>query len=234
MKNIYILPINKPSRLHLGNSGLVLCDLNFNPTTINPQHIYITNLETPKAGDYTINIDNELVQLNQSTCIFYDCKIILTNDPKLIKDGVQSIDDEFLEWFVKNPSCEFVEFNAYPISPNGNIVGTDKLYPFDGLISNFRIDYKIIIPKEEHKQETLEEAVMSYLNRTYSLSYERTTVKKFHEKTFSAGAKWQEKQLILSDEEITKIAYDYILYNDIKRQWVIEGMKLYREQFKKK
>ena len=33
-------------------------------------------------------------------------KIILTTDQDLIADGVQAIDDEFLEWFVKNPSCE--------------------------------------------------------------------------------------------------------------------------------
>lgn len=38
----------------------------------------------------------------------------------------------------------------------------------------------------------------------------------------------------ISDEEITKLANEYILYNDSKRQWVIEGMKLYREQQKKK
>ena len=38
----------------------------------------------------------------------------------------------------------------------------------------------------------------------------------------------------ISDEEIIKLANEYILYNDSKRQWVIEGMKLYREQFKKK
>ena len=38
----------------------------------------------------------------------------------------------------------------------------------------------------------------------------------------------------ISDEEITKLANEYILYNDSKRQWVIEGMKLYREQLKQK
>jgi hypothetical protein len=38
----------------------------------------------------------------------------------------------------------------------------------------------------------------------------------------------------ISDEEIIKLANEYILYNDSKRQWVIEGMKLYREQLKKK
>jgi hypothetical protein len=39
---------------------------------------------------------------------FYQ-KIILTTDQDLIKDGVQAIPDEFLEWFVNNPSCEFVD-----------------------------------------------------------------------------------------------------------------------------
>ena len=38
----------------------------------------------------------------------------------------------------------------------------------------------------------------------------------------------------ISDEDIIKLANEHILYNDSKRQWVIEGMKLYREQLKKK
>ena len=38
----------------------------------------------------------------------------------------------------------------------------------------------------------------------------------------------------LSDDEITKLANEYILYNNSKRDWVIEGMKLYREKLKKK
>jgi len=37
-------------------------------------------------------------------------KIILTTDQDLIKDGVQSIDDEFLEWFCsKNGEVDFVK-----------------------------------------------------------------------------------------------------------------------------
>jgi hypothetical protein len=76
------------------------------------------------------------------------------------------------------------------------------------------------------KQETLEEAAKRI--------YGSDSSKDIEYYAFINDAKWQEKQLILSDEEITKIAYDYVLYNDIKRQWVIEGMKLYREQFKKK
>ena len=41
-------------------------------------------------------------------------------------------------------------------------------------------------------------------------------------------------QTEISDEEIVSLANEHVLYNDSKRQWVIEGMKLYREQFKKK
>ena len=36
-------------------------------------------------------------------------KIVITTDQDLIDDGVQAIDDEFLEWFVKNSNCEEIE-----------------------------------------------------------------------------------------------------------------------------
>ena len=57
-------------------------------------------------------------------------KIILTTDQDLIADGVQAIDNEFLEWFVKNPSCKSVEIR-YTVDFNSKAV--------------------IIIPKEEPK-----------------------------------------------------------------------------------
>ena len=41
-----------------------------------------------------------------------------------------------------------------------------------------------------------------------------------------------EKEHQLSDEEIKMAAKEYVLYNDQKRDWVIEGMKLYREHLK--
>ena len=72
----------------------------------------------------------------------WSTKIILTTDQDLIKDGVQAIDDEFLEWFVENPSCEKDEVNK------GFADGTAYGYNF--------LDYKIIIPKEEAKQSVQE------------------------------------------------------------------------------
>lgn len=159
MKNIHIIPTDKPSRLHLGNSGLVLCDLNFNKNTINSRNIFITSDEEIKDGDWCY--DDKYKQpfqclRNQKDGVYEwkdgnswarlhkNCKkIILTTDEDLIKDGVQRIDDEFLEWFVKNPNCEEVEVeNGGPGFPGG-------IYFINYLPEHFE---KIIIPKEEHKQ----------------------------------------------------------------------------------
>jgi hypothetical protein len=76
-------------------------------------------------------------------------KIILTTDQDLIKDGVQAIDDEFLEWFVKNPSCEEIKVNKIY-----NDYGETDI--FDLVCTPHSFKYKITIPKEEPKQETLE------------------------------------------------------------------------------
>ncbi len=103
-------------------------------------NIYITSDEEIKDGDWCLSKLNEVVRFGKNFTSSLYKKIILTTDQDLIKDGVQAIDDEFLEWFVKNPSCESVEVKEL-LSNSGNA--------FYG--------YKIIIPKEEPKQETLEE-----------------------------------------------------------------------------
>jgi hypothetical protein len=77
-------------------------------------------------------------------------KIILATDTKLIKDGVQEIDEKFLKWFVDNPTCEEVK------------VGTKEKYDEEIVLvtlagkigatsirKNIKKDYKIIIPKKD-------------------------------------------------------------------------------------
>ena len=147
MKNIHVLPTDKPSRLHLGNSGLVLCDLNFCSNTINGQNIYITFDEEIKEGDWFIQVNtkkrikhhlkNGLLLQPQS----FDKKIILTTDVDLIKDGVQSIPDEFLEWFIKNPNCESVEVESF--CKHGDNCPSQGAYDKQDLCD---VGYKIIIP----------------------------------------------------------------------------------------
>jgi hypothetical protein len=151
MKNIHVLPTDKPSRIYLefGDGDLCLAN-NILPQTkrSNNQNICITSDEDLKIGNWVLNIEEntifkpstyEIYHIKNSEAKYYEyCKkIILTTDQDLIKDGVQAIDDEFLEWFVKNPSCEMVEVKK------GFADGSAYGYDF--------LSYKIIIPQEEPK-----------------------------------------------------------------------------------
>ena len=71
------------------------------------QNIYITSDEEIKEGDWFLEKAGRQypIHWNDVDKLNRHCKkIILTTDPLL--DGVQAIDDEFLEWFTKNPTCE--------------------------------------------------------------------------------------------------------------------------------
>jgi len=139
MKNIHVLPTDQPSRLYLeyGDGDLCLSN-NLLPQTnkSNNQHIYITSDEEIKGNDYYIH-NNRVRQSaggEQEKGDYRNCKkIILTTDTTLIADGVQSISYHFLEWFVKNPTCEFVEIESWKTKGEWELV------------------YKIIIPQEELK-----------------------------------------------------------------------------------
>ena len=157
-KNIWLLPTDKPSRIYL-NTGEWFFENDYSLSVdecIN-QNIYITDDSEIKEGDWFYDLDTKYIKIKQSWenshLDFNAKKIILTTDVDLIKDGVQPITDEFLEWFVKNPSCEFV-----------NIV------PYDGYsrkIGSYS-GYEIIIPKEEPKQEdcSCTDECLGYLTKT--------------------------------------------------------------------
>ena len=146
MKNIHILPTDKPSRLYLGNNGnfvfgMIQTSIQSRNDDFTNQNIYITNDEEIKDGDWFLTDDKRVEKCAPDwRAREWHKKIILTTDQDLIKEGVQAIDDEFLEWFVKNQSCEEVEVEGHIYK------GQDET------------EYKIIIPKDEPKQETLEEA----------------------------------------------------------------------------
>jgi hypothetical protein len=160
MKNIHVLPTNKPSRLFTWGNKLRLGDFVGCPGYLGKlnKNIYITSDEEIKGDTVAINLRFNCVQKvnppKDVDYIFNKCfkKIILTTDQDLIKDGVQAIDDEFLEWFVKNPGCEFVETPSF--CRNGDdclsMGSFDKQHLCD-------IKYTIIIPKEEPKQDEIME-----------------------------------------------------------------------------
>jgi cell division septum initiation protein DivIVA len=69
--------------------------------------------------------------------------------------------------------------------------------------------------------QTLEEAAQSYLDKTYNLSYERTTWQKLHEKTFIAGADFQ-AQTMYSEEEVKSFLDSIILKIEVRMENIIK------------
>jgi hypothetical protein len=141
MKNIHILPTDRPSRLFKDDFDKYFISINIDQEQkhFKPQNIYITSDEEIKDG---WSYDRMMKSIGKRDNV-YSSKIILTTDQDLIKDGVQSIDDEFLEWFVKNPSCESVEI--------GKKCNYGECICYLGKCQDNENIYKIIIPQEELK-----------------------------------------------------------------------------------
>jgi hypothetical protein len=187
-KNLWLLPTDKPSRLRIGNNGNFVYGIaqtstkSFNDDFTN-HSIYITNDEEIKEGDWCYYENGDLKGIHKvvngqrpKTMILK--KIILITDPDLIKDCVQAIDDDFIEWFVKNPSCEFVEIKS-------QLEFLDTDYRRGG---EQTLVYKIIIPKEEPKQQSAVEFLVEELSRQTPL---------YTKKEIIEQAKEMEKQQII-------------------------------------
>jgi hypothetical protein len=207
MKNIFLIPTDKPSRLikqkYDSIDRLCLADTATKKSEYKRFNIYITSDEEIKEGDWCLGMDGIFQYKGKINIpdIELPKKIILTTDQDLIKDGVQTIDDEFLEWFIKNPSCEEVDVEKLPYD------GTKSIDKYWGG------EYKIIIPKEEPKaltkleiakniasigigkkeepkQETLEEASENYVRNEPD-----ATLKLISKYSFKDGAKWKEERM---------------------------------------
>jgi hypothetical protein len=173
MKNLFILPSEKPSRLLKSENNNFMIIKSDTPNWFEIilkntyQNIYITNNDGLNENDYVItdDVDNygKLFQVSwlKNNKIKNCYKVILTTDHDLIKNGVQAIDDEFLEWFVKNTSCEEIEVDWVDFSQS----------------------YFIKIPKEESKQETLEEDLEEIKNiRIWLKDRKQRFIKQFKNK----------------------------------------------------
>ena len=168
MKNLHVIPTPNPSSLYKCRfkGHFILDPMNdlegCFEEGFDPQNIYITSDEEIKEGDYVtdgievIKASPKLVDAQSLINRREWKKIILTTDTKLIEDGVQAIDDDFLEWFVKNSNCEEVK--------------TERSYSMSQS-SYSGIEYEIIIPKKEpfkHKCRVLTtEEVMEGRSNAY-------------------------------------------------------------------
>ena len=110
MKNIHIIPTEKTSKLYTIKGKYYIEEYPLETVNAGNQYIYIISDEEIKEGDWCLSKLNEVVRFGKKFTSSLYKKIILTTDQDLIADGVQAIDDEFLLWFIKNSSCEEVQF----------------------------------------------------------------------------------------------------------------------------
>ncbi len=235
MKNIHTLPTNKPSRLHLIEDTLTITSEYKNSVCDAEVNIYITSDEEikdvrPHKGKWQLEKGLILNKFPDYLTDLSECKlIILTTDQDLINDGVQAIDDEFLEWFVKNPSCTEVEVEDY-----GN--------------NFYNIRYLILIPQEEPKQTDEQGRVMTYWGglaepkqktleaaaKKYSgLAYDRNDYEeKYYNQigctkydAFIDAVQWHQERSY-SEEEVLELLR--------KAHFVEQNIEEWFEQFKKK
>ena len=266
MKNIFVRPTDqltsvlygKDDKYKLANSTMGM-DWFISSAGYKPKHVYITSSEEIKEGDKGWLLENNGITIN--VCEF-DCskglggiyksdkKIVLTTDPILIADGVQAIDDKFLEWFVKNPTCEKVKIESWETK------------------GEWELEYKIIIPQEEpnqnqdpcnlcgktlreqmkgcyeitchrqflNKQETLDEAAEKEFPlidtewcRTGDCEEENLHLLG-HRKSFIKGAKWQAERMYSEEEVFSILDKVFHMYASNHRK----DAKEWFEQFKKK
>jgi hypothetical protein len=196
------------------------------------KELFITSNEEIKDGDWYISIlENEVYKATKETQNIMSVanligtttyknthfKIIITTDQDLIKDGVQSIIDEFLEWFVNNPSCEEIEVvTHYPTIDDEGDNSLSKQY------------YTLTIPKEEPKQETTSEG--------FHRIYKETDYREFDFVSFKIGVEWQKEQdkKMYSEEEVRKAIQETITLMRYKATEFREHEDTVIEQFKKK
>jgi len=165
MKNIFLIPTPNESRLwrDLDSNELRLDNIstpNSNECTkCSNEYVYITSdskfvrdeyitdgIEVIKATPKLVNAQGLVDRRDWK-------KILMTTDPELIKDGVHPIGEEFLKWFVENPTCTKVEVVYGLFNPMGRQVDPNDLGQNH---SKCVWKYKIITTKEEQKQHLID------------------------------------------------------------------------------
>jgi hypothetical protein len=225
MKNIHVLSTDKPSRLWVNNlrRRLELDEFYSKHQTNLAKNIYITNDELIKddfrgwfigqCGFHKKCVDTKIINnelylldyLGNTDRLIWCKKITLATDLDLIADGVQAIDDDFLEWFVKNPSCEYVEVESLNIG--------------DG-----KLGYVICKPKEESKQSEIEQASIELVQDGTIEGY-YDTFAYYEKKGFVKGVEWQQKRSY-SEEEAGELVYNIIGEYAKEYGITIDGAKL--------
>lgn len=202
MRNIHIIATDKPSRLFKYNNGLGFSKgfQNGSNAFLN-QNIYITNSEEIKEGDWCFDINGKIFKhKNYFPISIGQRKIILTTDQDLIADGVQTIPDDFLEFIVKNPSCESVEVKSFKSYSKNNYI---IFIPKGDIIMELDKDPKLVefdkeIESNIKKQEIIDE-----------------------NKKLKTMLKWWQSQPILRQQSLCRLYLPTSNYLSLKRNEIL-------------
>jgi hypothetical protein len=244
MKNIHVIPTDKPRTYKGGKVSTFTAVSSMMPTEFVP-NIYITSDEEIKRyGEYYLDIDTNEVKTSFENMGKYSSnekKIILTTDQDLIKEGVQKIDDEFLEWFVKNPNCESVEVEHTYISRELN-KPTSKYYKIilpkeePKQLTDLEIAIKLEeIQREEPKQETIREVVKRY----YEDNIDESNIPREHyeweiqDLMIGFAYQWQQERMY-SEEEVLGIIIECSKWLLPQTDEDISKIKQWFEKYKNK
>jgi len=165
MRNLFVIPTMGMSTLYKRNDlgtyhigPFDFCkpgdDLRTN------QYVYVTNNEDINENDYIITKDGRLVQVSYllSEDLIGGTKVVMTNDPDLIREDIEPIPEKFFDWFIENSDCDTVNVKRI-----ANGVSHHKL-TYGYKIYNPREGVEKIIPKEPiHYDES--EVLELLLNR---------------------------------------------------------------------
>jgi hypothetical protein len=266
MKNLYLIPTDKPSKLFFNHiKRFEKYQFSKEPfingfTYTSNYHVYITNDSDIKKGDWFIHsshgttniykaksvVKESIITTCDNGCWIQFCrKIILSTDEDLIADDIQSIDDDFLQWFINNPSCVVVEVDSF--CKYGDNCPSEGAYNKQHLCD---VGYKIIIPEDPNPFElpnvlpddVFNKSLEELAEKEYpKLIVENPSCNGYNElkhidineecrNAFMEGAKWQQKQMY-REEEVENIIYK--LFEDYASNYTNKALEEF-ENFKKK
>lgn len=206
-----------------------------------PQFVYITCDNAVLNKDWFIfNAANKLLLLqakqvkNNIIIIDYNnevgswidskyChKVALTNDPALIKDDVQQVSIDFMQWYIKNHTCEYV-----------NVINNDYLLWKNSNVDKLAECYSILIPQEESKQDLIESAAEAAYKFESDSSFPDEHAHKEFIRIFKKGANKQKEFTRYSEDdmiEFSKWRVSYHASNLVNTKNSIELLQMWLEQ----
>lgn len=211
MQNLFLITTDRPiSKLQKTKHGnLFLSNEIKSYSDCTNQNIYITSDKEIKESNWCLQVEtNEIfkikeilekqqVYLDTDGKTHYDNfdpwnvkKIIMTTNSDLIADGVQSIENKFIEWYINNSDCKQIE-----------VVYLGKLNKVDS--------YELILPKQSNKWklsniETAKFIDILKMGHVYYTTEKDMTVYYPTFVVINQGDEWF-MQAIISDQEISRI-----------------------------